>query len=251
MEHPLFFLCYLLQLLGIPSGPHYYEEASHWGIMAYIFAPHMVHSYFVCILIIVLIKIGLSKREFIPKGGQNFWEFVVESLYDFTKDNVPHEEGPGKINLIPYVFPLIVMFAVYILFSNYLGLIPGFMCPTANINVTLGLTLITIVYYHFLGLRFQGFRYFKQFLGPIPYLIPLIAPAEIFGHIGRIISLSVRLFANMMAKELLIGILLMLAGPFLAPLPILALGVLVAFIQMLIFITLSLAYFAGAVEEEH
>ncbi|AEH45173.1 ATP synthase F0, A subunit [Thermodesulfatator indicus DSM 15286] len=248
MEHPLLFLCFLLELLGIPSGWHYYEHADQYGILAQIFAPHMVHSYFVCILIIVLIITGLKKREFIPKGAQNFWEFVLESLYEYTKSNVP---SSGKLNLVPYVFPLIVCFAVYILFCNYIGIIPGFMAPTANINVTLGLTLITIVYYHFLGLRFQGLKYFKQFLGPIPYLIPLIAPAEIFGHIGRIISLSVRLFANMMAKELLIGILLFLAGPFFAPLPILLLGVLVAFIQMLIFITLSLAYFAGAVEEHH
>ncbi|NPA49134.1 MAG: F0F1 ATP synthase subunit A [Thermodesulfobacteria bacterium] len=248
MEHPFLFLCYLLQLAGIPSGWHYYEHAEQWGIMAKIFAPHMVHSYFVCLLLIVLAKIGLKRREFIPRGGQNFWEFVIESLYNFTRDNVPHH---GKVNLIPWVFPLIVMFALYIGFCNYIGIIPGFMAPTANMNVTLGLTLITIVYYHFLGLKFQGLRYFKQFLGPIPYLIPLIAPAEIFGHVGRIISLSVRLFANMMAKELLIGILLFLAGPFLAPLPILLLGVLVAFIQMLIFITLSLAYFAGAVEEHH
>jgi len=250
MEHPLFFLCYILQLLGIPSGPHYYEHADQYGILAKVFAPHMVHSYFVCILVIVLIKMGLKRRDFIPRGGQNFWEFLVESLYNYTRENVPHG-GHGKPDLVPLVFPLIVCFAVYILFSNYLGLIPGFMCPTANINVTLGLTLITIVYYHFLGLRFQGFKYFKQFLGPIKWLIPLMLFVEICSHLGRIVSLSVRLYANMYAKELLIGILLYLAGKFLAPLPILALGVLVAFLQMFIFITLSLAYFAGAVEEEH
>jgi F-type H+-transporting ATPase subunit a len=125
------------------------------------------------------------------------------------------------------------------------------MSPTANLNVTLGLTLITIVYYHFLGLRFRGFAYFKTFLGPIPWLIPLMLPAEIFGHIGRIISLSVRLFGNIVSKEILLGILTMLAGKFFAPLPVMLLGVLVSFIQMLIFVTLSLAYFAGAVEEHH
>jgi len=74
---------------------------------------------------------------------------------------------------------------------------------------------------------------------------------EIFSHLGRVISLSVRLFANMYSKELLVGILLLLAGKYLAPLPILFLGVLVAFVQTLIFIALSLAYFAGAVEEAH
>ncbi len=251
MEHPLLFLCYILQKLGIPSGFHYYEMAQEYGKLALIFAPHMVHSYFVCILLIVLIKIGLKRMEFVPKGAQNFWEFVVETTYQFTYENVPHEEGPGKVNLVPLVFPLIMFFALYILFCNLLGLFPGFMSPTANLNVTLGLTLITIVYYHFLGLRFQGLKYFKTFLGPIPWLIPLMLPAEVFGHLGRILSLSIRLFGNLISKELLLGILVMLAGPFLAPLPVMVLGVLVSAIQMLIFITLSLAYFAGAVEEHH
>ena len=119
MEHPLLFLCYVLQLLGIPSGHHYYEMADQYGIMAKIFAPHMIHSYFVCILLIILIKITLKKRELIPGGVQNFWEFVIEYIYNTTVENVPHEEGPGKINLVPLVFPLTVMFSPYIFISNY------------------------------------------------------------------------------------------------------------------------------------
>ncbi len=251
MEHPLLFLCYILQVLGIPSGPHYYEMANEYGNLARIFSPHMVHSYFVCLFLIIAIKLGVRRLEFIPRGAQNFWEFVVEIIYQYTYDNVPHEDAPGKVNLVPLVFPLILMFSLYILACNFLGLFPGFMSPTANLNVTLGLTLITIVYYHFLGLRFQGFKYFKTFLGPVPWLIPLMLPAEVFGHLGRILSLSIRLFGNLVSKELLLGILVMLAGPFLAPLPVMVLGVLVSAIQMLIFVTLSLAYFAGAVEEHH
>lgn len=250
MEHPILFLCLILEKLGLPSGFHYYEEAAHYGPLAKLLAPHMVHSFFVCILLIVLAYIGTRKMEFIPKGFQNFWEFVIETLYNFTKENVPHGDGHGP-NLVPLVFPLIVFYALYILFCNFLGLIPGFMSPTANLNVTLGLTLITIVYYHFLGIRFKGLAYFKTFLGPIPWLAPLMLPAEIFSHIGRIISLSVRLFGNLVSKELLLGILTMLAGKFFAPLPIMILGVLVSLIQTLIFVLLSLAYFAGAVEEHH
>ena len=250
MEHPILFLCLILDKLGIPSGWHYYEHADKYGVLAKVFAPHMVYSYFVCLLLIILAFIGIRKKEFIPRGMQNFWEFTLETLYNFTRDNVPHGEGHGP-NIVPLVYPLIVFFALYILFCNLLGLIPGFMSPTANINVTLGLTLITIVYYHLLGLRYKGIKYFKDFLGPIPWLIPLMLPTEIFSHIGRIISLSVRLFGNLMSKELLLGLLTMLAGKFFAPLPIMLLGVLVGFVQMLIFITLSLAYFAGAVEEHH
>lgn len=250
MEHPLLFICFILEKLGLPSGWHYYEHADKYGILAQILAPHMVHSYFVILILLILAIIGSTKREFIPKGLQNFWEFVLESLYNYTKNNVPHGDGHGP-NLVPWVYPLIVMFSLYILFSNLIGLIPGFMSPTANINVTMGLTLITIVYYHFLGFRFKGLGYLKNFIGPIPWLAPMMIPIEVLGHLGRVISLSFRLFGNLVSKEILIGLLLMLAGQFLAPLPILLLGVLVSFIQMFIFVTLSLAYFAGAVEEHH
>ncbi len=250
MEEPILFLCLILQKLGIPSGEYFYHHADKYGILAKIFAPHMVYGYFISILLIVLAILGTRKMEFIPSGLQNFWEFVLEALYNFTYENVPHGED-GKPNIVPLVYPLIVMFALFILFSNFIGLIPGCTCPTANLNVTLGLTLITIIYYHLLGLRFKGLGYFKSFMGPIIWLAPLMIPTEIFSHIGRIISLSVRLFGNMMSKELLLGLLTFLAGPFFAPLPIMCLGVLVAFVQMLIFIVLSLAYFAGAVEEEH
>ena len=250
MEEPILFLCLILQKLGIPSGEYFYLHADKYGTLALIFAPHMVYSYFVCIVIILLALWGSRKRDFIPSGIQNFWVFVLEEIYKFTKENVPHGEH-GSPNIVPLVYPLIVMFTLYILFCNLLGLIPGFTSPTANLNVTLGLTLITIVYYHLLGLRFRGLAYFKTFLGPIPWLFPLLLPAEIFSHIGRIISLSVRLFGNLVSKELLLGILTMLAGKFFAPLPIMLLGLLVAAIQTLIFVLLSLAYFAGAVEEEH
>ncbi len=250
MEHPILFLCLILQKLGIPSGPGYYEHADKYGILAQIFAPHMVNSYFVCLLLIIFSFFGTRKMEFIPKGFQNFWEFTLEAIYNYTKDNVPHGEGHSP-NIVPLVYPLIVFFTLYILICNLLGLIPGFMSPTANINVTLGLTLITIVYYHILGLRYKGIKYFKDFLGPVPWLIPIMLPSEIFAHIGRIISLSVRLFGNLYSKEVLLGILTFLAGKFFAPLPVMVLGLLVSFIQMLIFVTLSLAYFAGAVEAHH
>ncbi|MDM7202859.1 MAG: F0F1 ATP synthase subunit A [Thermodesulfobacteriaceae bacterium] len=248
MEHPILFLCLILEKLGLPSGWHYYEEADKYGILAQLLSPHMVHSYFVVSVILLLALLARSKRDFIPGAYQNLWEFVIETIYDFTKSNLPSEKFE---RLVPTVFPLITTFALYILFSNLLGLIPGFMSPTANINVTLGLTLITIIYYHFLGLRFKGLSYFKDFLGPIPWLIPLMLPAEIFSHIGRVLSLSFRLFGNLLSKEVLLGILIMLGGKFLAPLPVMILGVAVSFIQTFIFVLLSLVYFSGAVQEHH
>lgn len=248
MEHPILFLCLILEKLGLPSGWHYYEEAEKYGILAQIFAPHMVHSYFVIGIIIILALIARSKKDFIPGAFQNVCEFVLESIYNFTKSNLPHDKFE---KLVPTVFPLITAYAFYILFSNLLGLVPGFMSPTANINVTLGLTLITIIYYHYLGFKHKGFSYLKDFLGPLPWLIPLMLPAEVFSHVGRLISLSFRLFGNLLSKEILLGILTMLAGKFFAPLPVMVLGIAVGFIQTFIFILLSLVYFAGAVEEHH
>ncbi len=248
MEHPILFLTLLLEKLGFYSGFHYYDHPEKYGIQAILLAPHMVHSYFVILLILLFVYIGTRKKEFIPSGAQNLLEIVVESLYNFCKQNLPHDKVD---ELMPTIFPLITTYALYILFCNLLGLIPGFMSPTANINVTLGLTLITIVYYHYLGLKYKGFAYFKDFLGPIPWLIPLMLPAEIFSHVGRILSLSFRLFGNLLSKEILLGILTMLGGKFLAPLPVMILGVAVGFIQTFIFVLLSLVYFAGAVEEHH
>ena len=259
MEEPLFLLCVILQKLGLPSGEAYYHHAHPEGSMVgglfqfkleYILAPHMVYGYLAIFIILVLAFLGTRRRDFIPSGLQNFWELVIESLYNFTRENLPDPKHL-KRDVFPLVFPLIVTFALFIGISNLMGLVPGFMCPTANINTTLGLTLITIVYYHFLGIWFHGPGYIKHFLGPIKWLTPMMFLIEIFSHLGRVISLSVRLFANMYSKELLVGILLLLAGKYLAPLPILFLGVLVAFVQTLIFIALSLAYFAGAVEEAH
>jgi len=259
MEEPLYLLCLLLQKLGLPSGERFYHHAHPEDSIAgglfqfkleYLVAPHMVYGYLAILIIVVLALLGTRRREFIPSGLQNFWELVIETLYNFTRENLPDPKHL-KRDVFPMVFPLIVMFALFIGISNFMGLIPGFACPTANINTTLGLTLITIVYYHILGLWFHGPGYIKHFLGPIKWLAPLMFFIEIFSHLGRIISLSVRLFANMYSKELLVSILLLLAGKYLAPLPILLLGVVVAFVQMLIFIALSLAYFSGAVEEGH
>jgi len=248
MEHPILFLTLILEKFGLPSGFHYYEHADKYGVLAVLLAPHMVHSYFVILLILLLAIFGTRKSEFIPSGAQNLLEIAIDSIYNFCKQNLPHDKVD---ELMPTVFPLITAYAFYILFCNLFGLIPGFMSPTSNINVTLGLTLITIVYYHYLGLKCKGLAYFKDFLGPIPWLIPLMLPAEIFSHVGRIISLSFRLFGNLLSKEILLGILTMLGGKFFAPLPVMILGVAVGFIQTFIFLLLSLVYFAGAVEEHH
>ena len=104
------------------------------------------------------------------------------------------------------------------------GLIPGFFSPTANINTTLACALIVFVTTHIVGIKIHGAKYIKHFLGPIWWLAPLMLPIEIIGHLSRVLSLTLRLFGNIMGEDLVLAILLMLAGQFLAPLPMMFLA---------------------------
>jgi F-type H+-transporting ATPase subunit a len=238
MEHPLLFLSILLDAVGLPA--HGGE-----GVLAKVLAPHMQYSYLAMIICIVLAKAATSRMEMVPRGMQNVMEAFVGGLDDFLYD----QTGDRKKALI--IFPMIATFAYLILISNYMGLVPGFMSPTANLNVTLGLTAVSIFTYHALGIRFHGIKYIKHFFGPIPAMAPVMFPIEVFSHIGRILSLSIRLFGNMVSKEILLGLLFMLAGPYLAPLPIMILGCLVCLIQTFIFMMLSIVYSVEAMAEEH
>jgi len=132
-----------------------------------------------------------------------------------------------------------------------IGLIPGFMSPTSSLNTTLALTIIVWVTHHFVGIREHGLSYYKHFMGPMWWLVPLMLPIEIISNLARLISLSIRLFGNIMAKETLLGILFMLAGAFFAPLPIMLLGVLVSLVQAMVFVLLAVVYFSQAQELAH
>ena len=138
-----------------------------------------------------------------------------------------------------------------IVVANMIGLIPGFMSPTSNLNITLGMTIMVWLTHHVLGIRYHGIGYIKHFLGPVPLLIPLMLPIELISNAARLLSLSMRLFGNIMAKETLLSVLFMLAGAYFAPLPILCLGVLVSLIQALVFTLLSVLYCAQAMEHAH
>lgn len=238
MEHPLLFLTLLLDALGLPAhgGTSFLER---------ILAPYMQYSFLAMIICLVLAKMATSRLEMVPSGMQNVMEAFVGGLEDFITEQT-HDRRKTLI-----IFPVVATFALYILIANYLGLIPGFMSPTADLHITLGCTVISIVMYHALGFRFHGLGYIKHFFGPVPAMAPVMFPIEIFSHIGRILSLAIRLFGNMVSKEILLGLLFMLAGPYLAPLPIMFLGVLVCLIQAFIFMMLSIVYSVEAMSEGH
>jgi F-type H+-transporting ATPase subunit a len=150
--------------------------------------------------------------------------------------------------------PLIGTLGVFILVGNYMGLVPGLMAPTSNINVTLGLALTIWVYYHAQGIMTQGIvSYIKHFWAPpgAPWWIGFIMfPIELISHTSRVMSLSLRLFGNIFGEELVIVILFSII-PFLVPLPMMFLGLVTGGLQAFIFVLLSIIYLQGAVAIEH
>jgi F-type H+-transporting ATPase subunit a len=157
---------------------------------------------------------------------------------------VTGEEGRWLLPIAGTVF-------LYILTCNLIGLVPGFFPPTASLNTTLSCALVVVVFTHVIGVKYHGAAYIKHFMGPVWWMVPIIMPIEIIGHLARILSLSFRLFGNMMGHELVLFILFMLAGAFFAPLPIMALGIFVALVQAFVFFLLSIMYFTGAMEHAH
>jgi F-type H+-transporting ATPase subunit a len=194
--------------------------------------------------LIIVPKLTMGKMEMVPGSGQNFWEVMIGGLMDFFAENLG-EKGAKML------FPMMATFFFYIILANMIGLIPGFMSPTSNLNITLGMTIIVWVTHHVLGFRYHGLGYYKHFMGPSPVLAPFMFLLELISNFARLISLSMRLFGNIFAKEVLLAVLFMLAGAFFAPLPILVLGVLVSVIQAVVFVLLAVLYCAGAMEHAH
>jgi F-type H+-transporting ATPase subunit a len=204
---------------------------------------HVIHSWLIMLVMILCAILFTRGVKLLPKKGQNVFEVIVGGLESFMVE-ITGPEGR-------FFFPFIATVFLYILICNLIGLVPGFFSPTANLNTTLSLALCTFVYTHIIGYKFHGPKYIKHFLGPVWWLAPVMLPIEMIGHLARVMSLSIRLFGNIFGKETVLGILFMLAGLYLAPLPILFLGILVSLIQALVFMLLSIIYFAGAMEEAH
>ncbi len=220
--------------------------------------PHQVSmGIFVAVLICVLSYVAFRRiatseiREevLVPPDRltiRNVFELFAEAVLKFLDDILGHR---GREFL-----PLIGTLAVFILFSNLLGLVPGFLPPTDNLNTTVACALVVFVATHYYGVKTHGIKYLRHFLGPVLWLAPLMLPIELISHLARILSLSMRLFGNIMADHMLLA--LTLAAPLILPLflsPLsLVLGVFVSLIQTFIFSLLSMIYISLAIEEgEH
>jgi F-type H+-transporting ATPase subunit a len=223
------FFVKLFELIGLGSFAHHY--------------PHVIYSWVVMVFLIVVGGLAVKGISMFPSKGQNFWEIVIDGMEEFMVD-LTGDEGR-------WFFPLIATVFLYIAACNLSGLLPGFFPPTASLNTTASCALVVVIFTHIIGVKYHGAAYIKHFLGPIWWMVPIIFPIEIIGHLARIMSLSFRLFGNMMGHELVLGILFMLAGAFFAPLPIMAMGIFVALVQAFVFFLLSIMYFTGAMEHAH
>jgi F-type H+-transporting ATPase subunit a len=232
---------------------------------------HVTYTWLVMIILAVVAFAASRRLSLVPRGLQNFMEIVLEQFLDLVRDLI----GPEGRRYLP----LIATLGIFILTANLIGLVPGFVSPTASLNTTAACAIIVFFTYHWVGLRKQGpVHYFKHFMGPVIWLAPLMVPIELISHLARPLSLSLRLFGNMTGGHILLAAMfflmgldgalgwalsgslggILLGGPvavllfvfvlvFLVPLKIL-----VSLIQAFVFVMLTSLYIAGALEEaEH
>jgi F-type H+-transporting ATPase subunit a len=208
----------------------------------------------------------------VPTGAQNFVEMVIEFVLDMARPLVgKHAE---------FFFPLFFTLFMFIFFADLMGLIPGSVSPTSRVDVNLGMALVVFLSTHYWGIKEKGFKYFEHFLPPaIPSspnfflnllmktihlaLLVLMPVIHVIGELVKPVSLTLRLFGNMMAKEKLLAVLVLLitvfwdmspsmkpvaAFPFILRVMIVILGVFVSFVQAFVFMLLAMVYIGGAVQ---
>ncbi|MGI6452563.1 MAG: F0F1 ATP synthase subunit A [Syntrophomonadaceae bacterium] len=208
---------------------------------------HIVVTEWVIIAIIGVIAFSATKNmQMVPRGLQNAFEMVIIWTYDFFTQLMDKEHVAKKWA------PLLTSFFLFILLSNYSGLIPGagsvpgFQPATSNWNVTLALALITVCAVHYAGVKEHGGHYLKHFIQPSPLMLPL----NLLEEITHPLSLTVRLFGNIFGEEMVIAYMLFLV-PFFVPSVLMMLSVLLGAIQAIVFTILSASYIAASTGEGH
>ena len=196
---------------------------------------------FVALLVyFVIVRVSLSVET--PGAVQH----LAELTHEFVGSQSESIIGHGYERFVSYLTVLVL----FILIGNLMGLVPGLESPTANAVVPLGFALVTFIYYHYHGIRSNGFGYVKQFLGPVWWLYPLMLPIEIISHFARVLSLTVRLYANMFAGDMVTLAFFSLI-PFGIPILFLTLHFGVAIIQAYVFMILATVYLSLAVAHDH
>jgi F-type H+-transporting ATPase subunit a len=173
-------------------------------------------------------------------------QHVFEGAHGFIEAQSDEIIGHHSETYTPFLMAL----GLFILISNLIGLVPGFEAPTAVPVVPLGCAICAFFYYQAQGFKHAGVAYLKHFAGPMPLLAPLMLPIEIISHLARVLSLTIRLYANMFAGDMVTLVFFSLV-PIGFPIVFLGLHMFVSILQTYIFVLLTTVYLAGAVAEEH
>jgi F-type H+-transporting ATPase subunit a len=244
MEHQLWFTAILNKLLGGVVTPLLAKLGQAPSDPAHPIPNYVAMEVFVILLMIVgvvILRRGLSVED--PGKFQHLMEVVVQFIQGMSEEIIGH--GSSR-----YVAMLGTL-GIFIALCNLLGLIPTLQTPTGHIQATLGCAVAAFLYYNFQGVRQHGvIGYLKHLCGPMLGIAIIMFPVEVIGNLGRLLSLSVRLYANMMVGDLLEAVFGALV-PIVAPAAFMALHVFVSLLQAYIFMLLPAVYISMAVSEEH
>lgn len=229
---------------------------------------HVTYTWLVMIVLTAVTFIASRNVQLVPRGMQNLLEVVIEQFEQLIDDVIGHE---GRAYL-----PLIATLGLFIFVGNLVGLVPGLAGPTTNLNTTAACALVVFVAYHYIGIRKHGpIAYLKHFMGPVPtWLKPMMFVIELISHLARPLSLTLRLFGNMLGGHILLAMMFFLmglqgligwalsgsvagaliggigsVGVFVFNLVLIyPLKLLVSFLQAFIFVMLTMLYVSGAIE---
>ena len=234
-----------LEIAEVSVGQHFYWEVGGYEVHGQV----LMTSWVVLGIIFTLCFLGNRNLKSTPDGFQNFTELVTEFIRDLAKTQIGEEE---YLKWVPFLGTLFL----FILVANWSGaLLPWRLielpngelaAPTNDINTTVALALLTSISYFYAGIRKKGLGYFKRYVEPAIFLLPI----NVLEDFSKPLSLSFRLFGNILADELVVGVLVALV-PLIVPIPVMLLGVFTSAIQALVFATLAGAYIGEAVEDHH
>ena len=224
--------------LGLIPGLH--------GIESHVLTAILIAALLVIGGVVAVAQMRAATNPVVPEGRlsfRGFFELVAEKLLQLCQSVMGEKEAQTY-------FPLIATLFVFIFVSNIIGLIPGFLPPTDNINTTLALGVFVFIFYNLQGLKAHGIGYLKHFLGPVWYLAPLMLVIEVVSHVFRPISLGLRLRGNIMGDHIVLHVFTDLTKVGL-PIIFYGMGVFVSFIQAFVFCLLTMVYISLSTAHDH
>ena len=232
----------LATIASLSVGQHFYWRTESLAVHG----ETLLTSWFILLTIGIVSILGNSNLQSIPEGLQNVTEFALEFIRDVAKTQIGEEEHKEWIPFIGTIF-------LFIFVSNWSGaLLPWRVielpngelgAPTNDINTTAALALLTSIAYFYAGISKKGIGYFKRYVEPAPFLLPI----NVLEDFTKPLSLCFRLFGNILADEIVAAVLCFLV-PLLVPLPVMALCLFTSSVQALVFSTLSAAYIGESIE---